>query len=170
MPTLRVPSKVMNLIKPQKKMPTRQGFADTRMLLVGLASLTLMFTGCVRRTIEITTSPEGALVWLNGREVGRTPVTIDFMHYGTYDLMIKKKGWEPIIDAKRAPIPVTDMPGLDLMVEILPIDAHHTLQWHIDMEPRDDSHAALLKRANGLRKEVRGNLAVESRNTLDESP
>lgn len=109
-------------------------------------------------------------MWLNGREVGRTPVTVDFMHYGTYDLMIKKKGWEPIIDAKRAPIPITDMPGLDLIVEILPIDAHRTLQWHIDMEPRDDSHAALLKRANGLRKEIRGNLVVESPNTLDESP
>ena len=138
--------------------------------MVGLAALALLMTGCVRRTIEITTSPDGALVWVNGREVGRTPVTVDFMHYGTYDLMIKKKGWEPIIDAKKAPIPITDMPGLDLLVEILPVSAHHTLHWHIDMEPRDESHAALLDRADELRREINGDLAVESGNTLDEAP
>jgi hypothetical protein len=108
-------------------------------------------TGCVRRTLEITTEPSGALIWVNGREVGRTPVSVDFTHYGTYDLMIQKKGWEPIIDARRAPVPVTDLPGPDLAVEILPIDVHHVVKWHIELQPRDTSRNALLKRADTLR-------------------
>lgn len=146
--------------------------AESRLLSAGALCLAvaLLLPGCVRRTIEITSSPEGALVWVNGREVGRTPVTVDFMHYGTYDLMIKKRGWEPIIDAKRAPIPVMDMPGLDLAIEILPVDAHHVLHWHIDMERRDESHEALLQRADRLRSELGDVPGTESRNSLDESP
>jgi hypothetical protein len=137
---------------------------------MGMVALALLLPGCVRRTIEITTSPKGALVWLNGREVGRTPVSVDFMHYGKYDLMIKKKGWEPIIDARKAPIPVTDMPGLDLMVEILPVNVHHTLHWHIDMEPRDASNAALLERANNLRNDANGDLAAQSKIPSGKTP
>ncbi|MCH2135362.1 MAG: PEGA domain-containing protein [Phycisphaerales bacterium] len=135
-----------------------------------LCSSMLLLPGCVRRSLEISSSPEGALVWVNGREVGRTPVTVDFMHYGTYDLMIKKRGWEPIIDKRSAPIPIADLPGLDLAVEILPVDAHHVVQWHIEMEPRDESHGGLLNRANTLRGELEGGDAADSGKALDESP
>ena len=122
------------------------------MLMIALASGPLVgLTSCVRRTIEITTEPSGALIWVNGREAGRTPVAIDFTHYGTYDLMIRKKGWEPIIDVRKAPVPVTDVPGPDLLVEILPIDVHHVVKWHIDLQPSDASRTALLNRADTLR-------------------
>ena len=133
-------------------------------------ALALATTGCVRRTIEISTTPEGALVWVNGREVGRTPVSVGFTHYGTYDLMIKKKGWEPIIDAKTTPVPILDSAGLDLIVEILPVDVHHVVKWHIDMERRDGSRRALLKRANELRASLSGDLQASVEKTLDESP
>jgi hypothetical protein len=133
-------------------------------------ALALATTGCVRRTIEISTTPEGALVWVNGREVGRTPLSVDFTHYGTYDLMIKKKGWEPIIDAKTTPVPILDSAGLDLIVEILPVDVHHVVKWHIDMERRDGSRRALLKRANELRASLSGDLQASVEKTLNESP
>ena len=139
-----------------------------RLLAPGLA-MALLLPGCVRRTIEISTAPKGALVWLNGREVGRTPVSVDFTHYGTYDLMIKKKGWEPIIVAKDAPVPILDTAGVDLVVEILPIDVHHVVQWHIDMERRDASRRALVKRADALRTSLEDPQPVSAEKTLDES-
>ena len=129
---------------------------DPRFITLGLAAAMLLSGGCMRRTIEISTEPEGALVWLNGREVGRTPVEVNFNHYGTYDLMIQKKGWEPIIDERKAPVPVSDTLGLDLVVEILPVDVHHKIHWHIEMEPRDTSTTALIDRADALRSELPG--------------
>lgn len=141
-----------------------------RMITFFALALALAMTGCVRRTIEISTTPEGALVWVNGREVGRTPVSVDFTHYGTYDLMIKKKGWEPIIDAKETPVPILDSTGLDLVVEILPVDVHHVVKWHIDMERRDGSRRALLKRANELRTSLDDAQQASAEKTLDESP
>ncbi|MCH2138841.1 MAG: PEGA domain-containing protein [Phycisphaerales bacterium] len=126
--------------------------------------------GCVRRTIHISTEPAGALVWLNGREVGRTPVDVDFKHYGTYDLLLKKKGWEPIIDARRAPVPVLDTPGLDFIVEIMPGDTHHVVHWHIPMVPRDASRADLMDRADTLRDALLSDSDASVPLPLDETP
>ena len=64
-------------------------------LLTCILALGLM-SACVRRTIEITSEPEGALVWLNDREVGRTPCSIEFTHYGRYDVRLRRDGFEPI--------------------------------------------------------------------------
>ncbi len=43
----------------------------------------LFAAGCVQRTITITSDPPGALVWLNDREIGRTPLDVNFVYYGT---------------------------------------------------------------------------------------
>ncbi len=112
--------------------------------------------GCVRRTIRITTEPPGALVWLNHREIGRTPVEADFTHYGTYDLLIKKKGWEPMIGAMPTGFRIRGTPGVDLMLEVLPINTHDLVEWHIELVPRDQDHHALLNRASELRAEGGG--------------
>ena len=53
--------------------------------LVLLAVCGGLTVGCVRRTITISTDPPGTMVWLNDREVGRSPVDVDFDYYGTYD-------------------------------------------------------------------------------------
>lgn len=112
--------------------------------------------GCVRRTIRITTEPPGALVWLNHREIGRTPVEAEFTHYGTYDLLIKKKGWEPMIGAMPTGFRIRGTPGVDLMLEVLPIRTHDLVEWHIELVPRDQDHTALLDRATALRAEAGG--------------
>ena len=44
----------------------------------------LMGAGCAaQRTLEITSEPEGALIRLDDVLVGVTPVTVEFLHYGT---------------------------------------------------------------------------------------
>lgn len=135
-------------------------------VLVIMGGLTQV--GCVRRTIRITTEPPGALVWLNHREIGRTPVEAEFTHYGTYDLLIKKKGWEPLIGAMPTGFRIRGTPGVDLMLEVLPIRTHDLVEWHIQLVPRDRDHAALLNRAAELRAEGGGHDPLAIAEDLDQ--
>ena len=50
--------------------------------------------GCVRRVVQITSDPDGAVVWMNDREVGSTPCEVEILHYGKYDVRVEKPGWE----------------------------------------------------------------------------
>ena len=52
--------------------------------------------GCVRRTLTITTEPPNALVYLNDQEIGRSKVSIDFLWYGDYDVVIRKDGFQTL--------------------------------------------------------------------------
>jgi hypothetical protein len=123
-----------------------------RILLVSLLSCLFMF-GCVKRTISITSNPSGALVWVNDREVGRTPVTIDFVYYGEYDVRIEKDGLEPNMTSRRATTPAWDFLGVDAVVELF-TSQESTVLWHFDLEPRNDDPELLLLRANAARRSV----------------
>ncbi len=116
-----------------------------------LIALGLVAGGCVRRTITITTEPPGALLWLNDREVGRTPVEVDFEHYGTYDVRLERPGYEPMMTSGRANAPWWDTVGLDFFAELTPGTLTSHVEWHYVMEPIDDDRQALLDRATQLR-------------------
>lgn len=125
-------------------------------LFILLGGVLLFCSGCIRRTLSITSTPSGALVWVNHREVGRTPLTVDFTHYGTYDVRIERDGMEPVMTSRKASAPVWDLPGPDLVVEVIPFKANSRLDWHFDLEPRDESHDALVDRARSFRAEAQG--------------
>ena len=123
-----------------------------RMSLIGMVLAALVASsGCVRRTITITTEPQGTLVWLNDREVGRTPVEVDFKHYGTYDVRLEHRGYEPMMTSGRADPPWWDHVVLDLIAELTPVDLESRIEWHYVMEPLDDDLDALVNRARELR-------------------
>ncbi len=111
-------------------------------------------TGCVRRTILITSEPPGALVWLNDREIGRTPVDVDFLYYGRYDVRLVHEAYEPLLGSGLATAPWWDTIGLDLVAELLPIELRSETVWHYDLEPKDDDPDALLRRARKLRSAI----------------
>ncbi len=115
-----------------------------------LATL-IALTGCVQRTITITTEPEGVLVWLNEREVGRTPLDVDFVYYGTYDVRLELRGYEPVMTSGRANPPWWDNIGLDLIAELTPANIESRIDWHYVMQPLDDDSEALVGRARELR-------------------
>ena len=125
-------------------------------LLIMMVCLPLLATGCIRRTLSITSTPSDALVWVNHREVGRTPVVVEFTHYGTYDVRIEREGMEPVLTSKKAAAPAWDIPGPDLIVEVMPFQANSQLEWHFDLEPRDESLPALVERARAFRSEASG--------------
>lgn len=115
-------------------------------------------TGCVRRTISITSDPIGALVWVNDREVGRTPLDVEFLHYGTYDVRLVKDGYEPKLTTGEAQPPLWDNVGLDLVAEVLPLDFRSDIAWHYVLEPTEgDTDAlrrAMVERAREMRENV----------------
>lgn len=113
-------------------------------------------TGCVERLIMITSEPSGALVYLNDEEVGRTPVTVPFTFYGTYDVRIEAEGHRPLWTKQKAKGPWWEAPPVDLIAEALPGSKAH-LKWHFQMEARSEpDEPALIERARELRSTVGG--------------
>ncbi len=101
--------------------------AMTMMLMMGLS-------GCVQRVISITSEPSGALVRLNDREVGRTPLEVPFTFYGTYDVRLEREGSEPMWTVGEARAPWWDTVPLDLLAEAVP-GAKSEVKWHYELQP-----------------------------------
>lgn len=111
--------------------------------------------GCVQRTISITSEPDGALVWLNDREIGRTPLDVGFVHYGVYDVRLEREGCEPLLTKGDAKAPWWETVGIDLFAELTPATLHSRVEWHYVLRPADDDPAGLAQRARELREAAR---------------
>ena len=112
--------------------------------------------GCVERTISITTDPPGALIWLNDREIGRTPIDVSFVYYGTYDVRVVHENFEPLSTEGKASSPWWETVPLDLVSELLPIPLKSRVTWHYVLQPRSDSTTGLSERADELRGRLYG--------------
>ncbi len=128
----------------------------SRTAIVAAPLAAFLLGGCVERRIWIDTEPQGALVWINDAQAGRTPVDVAITHEGTYDLRIEKEGYEPLVTPATTSGPIWDTVPLDLIVEILPINARNETRWKFTLVRRDDSENALVDRATGLRDRLRG--------------
>jgi hypothetical protein len=54
-------------------------------------------SGCTSRGMTITSLPEGAEVSINRRVVGKTPIRVNFTHYGTYRIELRKERYETVV-------------------------------------------------------------------------
>lgn len=127
-----------------------QRFVFCVAVMIGLAIAPF---GCVKRTIMITSEPAGALVYLNDREIGRTPVETAFLYYGRYDVRLVREGSEPLLTHGDATAPVWEWIPLDLAAELGPWTAHSRVTWHFTLNEPDDSPERLLERAAAMRAE-----------------
>ncbi len=82
-------------------------------------ALLIIAPGCVRRTMTITTEPAQALVFVNGEEVGRSPVQTDFLWYGDYDITIRKEGYQTLRTHWQIDAPWYQVVPLDFFFEVL---------------------------------------------------
>ena len=57
---------------------------------------------------------------MNDQEVGRTPVTRDFIWYGWYDLVIRKEGYQTLKTRARIIAPAWQWPPFDLIADFSP--------------------------------------------------
>ena len=141
-----------------------------RTMIWCLLLLPLLCTSCVRRTISIVTEPPGALVWLNDREVGRTPIEVEVLYYGTYDVRIVKDGYEPLITYGKADAPLWDVVGIDLAAELLPLEFHSRVEWTYQLEPVTHDEAGLIQRARDLRSQMDAVVTAEATENDSENP
>lgn len=96
------------------------------------------FTGCVRRTIAISTEPPHALVFLNDQEIGRSIVTTDFLWYGDYDVIIRKEGYQTLKTNWEIKAPWYQVIPFDFFAEVLwPGHIHDEHSRHFVLEPAE---------------------------------
>jgi hypothetical protein len=125
-----------------------------RTIFAGLVILISLCTGCIRRTIMVQTDPPGALIHLNDQEIGRSPVTVPFTFYGTYDVRIEKQGFATMQTAGVAEGPWWEAPIVDLIAE-LGEDRVVQIQWNYKLKKTDLSDTkGLLDRAIQLRRQL----------------
>lgn len=125
--------------------------------LLGLAAAITLAPGCVQRKMLIVSDPPGAMVRVNGREVGATPCVVpseQFIFYGNYRIQLMRDGYEPLLADVDVPAPWYEWPGVDFISENLvpwTIKDHRTIQ--LQMQPaRIVSPEDLLSNANRERE------------------
>lgn len=73
--------------------------------------------GCVQRRMTIRSSPPGALVYVDDYQLGTTPVSTDFIYYGTRKIRLVKDGYETLTVRQPFPIPWYEVFPLDFVTE-----------------------------------------------------
>jgi hypothetical protein len=69
-----------------------QGRSRRHVVVIGLAFGLAGLSGCVERRYTIRTNPPGALVVVNGEEIGPSPVSRSFTYYGNREITLMKDG------------------------------------------------------------------------------
>ena len=114
-------------------------------------SAVLLLAGCVERTLCIESSPPGAKVFLNDREVGRTPCEVGFTFYGDYDVRLERAGCQPLWTHAKTKMPWWEFPPFDLW----PGRRRVQVNWQFTLAPLESApgsdDAALLAAARELR-------------------
>jgi hypothetical protein len=81
-----------------------------------------LLSGCgVQRRMVMVSNPPGALVYLNGEEIGRTPLTRDFLWYGNYDVILRKAGYVTARTTTQVNPPWWQWIPLDFFAELMPV-------------------------------------------------
>src|SRR5688572_32116032 len=88
--------------------------------LIMLVGVLAVASGCAQpeRKLVINSEPAGALVYLNGEEVGRTPLEYDFTWYSDYDVTLRKEGYETLKTNRSLKPPLKMWIPFDLFTEM----------------------------------------------------
>ncbi|HSG69044.1 MAG TPA: PEGA domain-containing protein [Planctomycetaceae bacterium] len=121
-------------------------------------------SGCVHRRMTIESNPPGALVLVDGKERGYTPVSLDFTYYGTREVTLIKDGYETQTFPAKLQTPWYQVIPLDFFSDNFSptqITNRHRfvyeLQSKYEREPgqlNKDSEEELLNRGNSFRSEA----------------
>ncbi|HSI37272.1 MAG: PEGA domain-containing protein [Phycisphaerae bacterium] len=128
---------------------------------VFLSTVCLLSTGCakVQQEMTIESTPPGALVFLNGQEVGRTPLKRDFKWYGDYDVRLQLEGYQTLKTHKAVTAPWWNWVPFDLVANFMPFTIRDEQRLAFELKPADptlDQPIGLLTRAHELRGDLEG--------------
>ena len=110
----------------------------TAALILFLAAATLS-AGCngVRRRLSITSTPEGATVWLNDKEIGQTPISQNIIWSGKYKIRLAKEGMETKTIMHEVRTPWYLWPGVDFVSEnLVPGELRDNQSCHVNLEAK----------------------------------
>lgn len=106
--------------------------------------------GCLRRRMTINSNPQGAMVYVDGHQLGKTPVSTDFTYYGTRNIRLEMDHYQTMNVKQKVVPPWYEFPPLDFFTETFSaseIKDHHV--WTYDLQPRAiSSDEQILNRAN----------------------
>ena len=125
--------------------------------LTVIAVVLVLTAGCVERRMTLSTSPEGAIAYYNGKAVGRTPVTFHFTHYQPARLTFEKDGHETFRVVQELEVPAWQRYPLDFFAENLvagEIRDQRTFNYPLSPQRMVPSEE-LLQRGEDLRRGVR---------------
>lgn len=86
-------------------------------LWLGMLLCICAATGCVHRRLTIQSTPPGAFVYVDGYPVGTTPVSTEFIYYGTREIRLVKDGYQTLTVKQSIPPPWYEIPPLDFVSE-----------------------------------------------------
>lgn len=116
-----------------------------------MSVLLIALAGCVRRELEISSEPEGAIVYVSDIEVGRAPVVVPFTFYGDRDIILRMDGYETLVTNANITVPWYEIPGIDFFSEIAPWTYHDKRYLHYKLTPaKPTSREELINRAEEM--------------------
>jgi hypothetical protein len=140
--------------------------AARHILFLGIAAAGMALGGCVERRLVIGSDPAGALVLLNDREIGRTPISVPFTWYGDYDVRLR---YEKNVGTTEDPkivryylhthqttvAPWYEIIPLDLAAALLPARIQDEQVWAFHLpEVQEQTDAELIERARTLKSQM----------------
>jgi hypothetical protein len=128
----------------------------------------LMVGGCVQRTMNIASDPPGAVVTMNDQEIGRTPITRDFTWYGTYDVFVRKEGYETLHKRTKVIAPWWQWVPLDFFAEFCGHlkDVHNIFYTLTPASTQPASPAEMFSRADELKAQLESSQFTHAPTTL----
>jgi PEGA domain len=112
--------------------------------------------GCMHRRVTIQSSPPGALVKVDGRDIGYTPASLDFTWYGTREVQLLMDGYETHTEFVRIVSPWYQKFPLDFVSDNFAgqhLTDHRQFQFQLRPK-RVDVSSDVIRRADSLRSEA----------------
>ena len=112
-------------------------------------------SGCVSRRMTLVSNPPGAMVLLEGREIGYSPASVDFTYYGTRRVTMIKDGYETKSDLVTVSAPWYQWPVIEFFTDNLsPRRITDRRVYTFDLQPKQlVPDEELRSRARQLRSE-----------------
>jgi hypothetical protein len=127
-----------------------------RLSALMLMMIALMQVGCVHRRVTVNSYPQGALVKVDGKDIGYTPASFDFTWYGTREVQLLMDGYETRTEQIDVNAPWYQKFPLDFISDNF-LGKHVTdhRQFTFQLQPkRMDMSSDVLQRAGSLRSEA----------------
>lgn len=107
----------------------------------------------MHRRMTINSNPPGARVLVDGKDIGLTPVSMDFLYYGTREITLIKDGYETKTVMQDVSMPWYQVPPLDFISDnFVPYKVTNRHGFHYDLQPQKQvPQRSLIDRGNSLR-------------------